>query len=289
MSRYQFIEQVAATEPVQVLCRVLAVSVAGYYQWRSRPARLTPAWEPAATAAFCRHAQRYGTRRLRAELRAEGHAVGRYALRSWLHRRGWRALSTRPQRPRTTVADPEAVVAENLLLNQPAPTAPNQVWVGDITYLPLVGGRWCYLATWRDTYSRRVVGWHLDQQMPTELVLTALEQALTLRQPVPGLIIHADRGSQYTSSACRARIEKAQALASYSRPGNPYDNAQAEAGWSTLKTELLPNGGAFASLEEARLEVAHYLDTYFNLDRRHSALGYRSPHQFERDFQISIS
>ena len=289
MSRYQFIEQGVATASVQVLCRVLQVSVAGYYQWRSRPARPVPAWEPAATAAFCRHAQRYGTRRLRAEVRAEGHAVGRYALRSWLYRRGWRALSTRPQRPRTTVADPAAVVAENLLLNQPAPTRLNQVWVGDITYLPLVGGRWCYLATWRDTYSRRVVGWHLDQQMPTELVLTALEKALTLRQPAPGLIIHADRGSQYTSAACRARIGKAQALASYSRPGNPYDNAQAEAGWSTLKTELLPRSGAFASLEEVRLEVAYYLDTYFNLDRRHAALGYRSPHQFERDFRINLS
>jgi len=84
--------------------------------------------------------------------------------------------------------------------------------VGDITYLPLIGGRWCYLATWRDTCSRRVVGWHLDQQMPTELVLKALEQALTLRQPAPGLVIHADRGSQYTSAACRTRIEKAQAL-----------------------------------------------------------------------------
>jgi transposase InsO family protein len=289
MSRYQFIEQAAAAEPVQVLCRVLAVSVAGYYQWRSRPARPIPVWEPAATAAFSRHAQRYGSRRLCAELRAEGHVVGRYALRSWLRRRGWRALSTRSHRPRTTVADPEAVVAENLLLGQLAPTAPNQVWVGDITYLPLLGGRWCYLATWRDTYSRRVVGWHLDQHMPTELVLTALEQALTLRQPAPGLIIHAERGSQYTSSACRTRIEKAQALASYSRPGNPYDNAQAEAGWSTLKTELLPPGSAFANLEEARLEVAYYLDIYFNLDRRHSALGYRSPHQFECDFRTSIS
>jgi transposase InsO family protein len=146
-------------------------------------------------------------------------------------------------------------------------------------------GRWCYLTTWRDTCSRRVVGWHLDTQMPTELVLTALEQALTLRQPAPGLVIHADRGSQYTSAACRTRIEKAQALASYSRPGNPYDNAQAEAGWSTLKTELLPHGGAFANLEEARLELAYY----FNLDRRYSALGYRSPHQFERDFQSNSS
>jgi putative transposase len=125
--------------------------------------------------------------------------------------------------------------------------------------------------------------------MPAELVLNALEQALMFRQLAAGLIIQADRGSQYTSAACRTRIAKALALASFSRPGNPYDNAQAEAGWSTLKTELLPHGGTFATLEEARLEVAYYLDTYFNLDRRHSALGYRSPHQFERDFLTDLS
>ena len=289
MSRYQFIQDCTEPWPVQVLCHVLGVSCAGYYQWRGRAQPAPVPWQVAAQAAFLRHARRYGTRRLRAELRAEGHAVGRYALRSWLHRHGLRALSTRPQRPRTTVADPAAVVAENRLLGQPAPTAPDRVWVGDITYLPLVGGRWCYLATWRDACSRRVVGWHLAAQMPTELVLLALEQALTLRQPAPGLIVHADRGSQYTSAACRARVAQAGAVPSFSRPGNPYDNAQAESGWSTLKTELLPHGTAFASLEEARLEVAHYLDTYFNLDRRHSALGYRSPHQFEHDFKINLS
>jgi putative transposase len=94
-----------------------------------------------------------------------------------------------------------------------------------------------------------VVGWHLDRQMPTELMLIALEQALTLRQPAPSLIIHADPGGWYTNSACRTRIERAQALASYSRPGNPYDNAQAEAGWNTLKTDLFLHGGVFASLE----------------------------------------
>ena len=235
--------------------------------------------------AFTRHARRYGTRRLRAELHAEGHAMGRYVLRSWLHRNDLRALSTRPQRPRTTVVDPAAVVAENRLLGQPASTAPNQVWVGDITYLPLVGGRWCYLATWRDACSRRVVSGHLAAQMPTELMLHALEQVLTLRQPAPGLLIHADRGSQYTSVAYRACIAAAGALPSFSRPGNPHDNAQAGAGWSTLKTELLPGGSPFASLEEARLEVAHYLDTYFNLDRRHSALGYHSSNYFKTHFQ----
>ena len=286
--RYRFIAACTELWPVQVLCHVLAVSTAGYYQWHRRPPQPAAAWQEAAQAAFTRHARRYGTRRLRAELRAEGHAVGRYALRTWLRQKGLRALSTRPHRPRTTVADPAAVVAENRLLGRPAPTAPDQVWVGDITYLPLMGGRWCYLATWRDACSRRVVGWHLAAQMPTERVLLALEQALTLRQPAPGLIVHADRGSQYTSAACRARIDQAKAVPSFSRPGNPYDNAQAEAGWSTLKTELLPLGTVFASLEEARLEVAHYLDTYFNLDRRHSALGYRSPHQFEQDLKTNL-
>ena len=244
MSRYQVIAGCTEPWPVQVLCQVLAVSTAGYYQWRRRSPRPVAPWQEAAQAAFTRHARRYGTRRLRAELRAEGHAVGRYALRTWLHRNELRALSTRPLRPRTTVADPAAVVAENKLLGRPAPTAPDRVWVGDITYLPLVGGRWCYLATWRDACSRRVVGWHLAAQMPTELVLLALEQALTLRQPAPGLIVHADRGSQYTSAACRARVAQAGAVPSFSRPGNPYDNAQAEAGWSTLKTELLPHGTA---------------------------------------------
>ncbi|MGI4832006.1 MAG: IS3 family transposase [Janthinobacterium lividum] len=289
MNKYQFIRAQAGTWTVSELCQGLGVSRSGYYQWQAAVPRPAPTWQPAAQQAFTRHARRYGTRRLRAELQAEGHRVGRYALRSWMQVSGQRALSTRPQRPRTTRSDPAAVLAQNRLLGQSAPTRPNQVWVGDITYLPLMGGRWCYLATWRDACSRRVVGWQLAAQMPTELVLTALEQALTLRQPVPGLVVHADRGSQYTSQACRQRIEQAGALASYARPGNPYDNAQAEAGWSTLKTELLPHGGAFASLEEARLEVAYYLDTYFNLDRRHSALGYRSPHQFEADLLQHLS
>ena len=112
---------------------------------------------------------------------------------------------------------------------------------------------------------------------------------MTLRQPAPGLIVHADRGSQYTSAACRARAAQAGAVPSFSRPGNLYDNAQAKSGWSTLKTELLPHGTAFDSLEEARLEVAHYLDTYFNLERRHSALNYRSLHQFEHNLKTNLS
>ena len=110
-----------------------------------------------------------------------------------------------------------------------------------------------------------------------------------MRQPAPGIIIHADRGSQYTNAAYRARIaRRAGGLPSFRRPGNPYENAQAEAGWSTLKTELLPSGSPFASLEEARLEMTHYLDTYFNLDRRHSTLGDHSPRQFEFELKTTL-
>ena len=210
---------------MQLRCRLLAVSSVGHDQCQKRLTPSVATWPPAAQAIFTRHTRRYGTRRLRAELHAEGHAVVHYALRTWLLRNDLRALSIRPQRPRMPVADPAAVVAENRLLGRSAPTAPDLVWVGDIPNLPLVGGRWCYLASWRDACSRRVVGGHLAAQMPTELVLHVLEQALMLRQPAPGLIIHADRGSQYTSAAYRARIDQAGAVPSFSRPGNLYDNA----------------------------------------------------------------
>lgn len=131
------------------------------------------------------------------------------------------------------------------------------------------------------------MGWHLAAHTPTKLVQLHLEQALTLRQPAPGLIIHAHHGSQYTSVACRARVAQSGAVPNFSQPANLYDNAQAKASWCIPKTELFPHGTAFASLEEARLEVGHYLDTYFNLDR-HPALRYRWPHQYELDFQINL-
>ena len=148
-----------------------------------------------------------------------------------------------------------------------------------------MGGRWCYLATWRDACSRRVVGWYLAAQMPTELVLLALEQALTLRQPAPGLIIHADRGSQHSSAACRVRIAQAGGLLSFSRPGNPHDNAlpgttQAESFWSRLKTEELERREwpVLADLADAQASVADYFDCY-NHERLHSRIDYQFPYR----------
>ncbi|AMJ66031.1 hypothetical protein AXW84_11755 [Hymenobacter sp. PAMC 26628] len=237
----------------------------------------------AAQRVFTTHAGRYGQRRLRAQLRREGHEVGRQRLRGWLSASGLRALSTRTSTrpPRTTQADPQAVAAANKLATWPAATAPNQIWVGDITYLALATGQWAYLACWRDAFSRRVVGWHVSESLHTDLILTTFNRAVAVCQPPPGLLVHADRGSQYTSDAFTQLLNRTQAIASLSRPGNPYDNALAESGWSTLKTELLPRGACFADREEARLELAEYLDHYDNTQRLHSALGYCTPLKIE--------
>ncbi len=294
MKRFAFIALHAPCWPVREQCRLLDVSPSGYYAWRKRaPATAEPAlpaWQVAAQRVFSAHAGRYGQRRLRAQLRREGHAVGRQRLRGWLSASGLRALctraSTRP--PRTTQADPQAVAAANKLATWPAATAPNQIWVGDITYLALATGNWAYLACWRDAFSRRVVGWHVSESLHTDLILTAFNRAVAVCQPPPGLLVHADRGSQYTSEAFTRLLDRTQAIASLSRPGNPYDNALAESGWSTLKTELLPRGACFADLEEARLELAEYLDHYYNTQRLHSALGYCTPLEIELHYLFNL-
>ena len=295
MKRFAFIALHAPGWPVRQQCRLLGVSASGYYAWQKRvpvaaAEQALPAWQVAARRVFATHAGRYGQRRLRAQLRREGHAVGRQRLCSWLSANGLRALCTRASSrpPRTTQADPQAVAAANKLATWPAATAPNQIWVGDITYLALAAGNWAYLACWRDAFSRRVVGWQVSESLHTDLILTAFNRAVVVCQPPPGLLVHADRGSQYTSDAFTQLLSRTQAIASLSRPGNPYDNALAESGWSTLKTELLPRGACFADLEEARFELAEYLDHYYNTQRLHSALGYCTPLEIELHYLFNL-
>ena len=152
---------------------------------------------------FARHGRRYGTRRLRAELHAEGHLLGRWRIRSVLHAHGLRAQQPRSFVPRTTDSVHGRRIAPNLLLNQLYPTSPDQVWVGDITYLPRQGGGWLYLATWLDRCARKVVGWDVRANMPEGLVREALRRALVTRQPPARLIVHSDQGSQYTATRFR--------------------------------------------------------------------------------------
>ena len=286
MSAYQHIAQRQAQVPVRQLCDALHVAPSAYYAWQRRqlPAP-EPAWQVAIRTAFKWHSARYGTRRLRAELHAQGHVVGRWRIRRTLAAAGLRAQQPRSFVPRTTDSDPNVRAAPNRLLGQPAPTAPNQVWVGDITYLPKQGGGWLYLATWLDRYSRKVVGWDVREAMPEDLVSEALRRALSVRQPAAGLVVHSDQGSQYAANNFKALVARHEAVQSMSRRGNCYDNAHAESFWSRLKTELL-DGGSFRNLTEARLEISHYL-AYYNAERRHSALGYLAPNHFETHLQTT--
>lgn len=157
---------------------------------------------------------------------------------------------------------------------------PNQVWVSDITYIMLGNGRWAYLVVWMDLWSRLVVGWHLDETMEADLIITAFRRAALGRQPRPGLIAHSDRGGQYASKEFRRLLNRYSCRQSMSRPDDPYDNAFAESYWSRLKAELMEDG-AFLSLADARLEIGEYIDNYYNTVRLHSALDYLSPVQFE--------
>ena len=239
----------------------------------------------AVREAFSRHSQHYGTRRLRAEVQAGGHAVGRWRIRRVLKAHGLRAQQPRSFVPRTTDSDPAVRAAPNRLLGQPAPTAPNRVWVGDITYMPRQGGGWLYLAVWLDRCSRKIVGWDVRDTMPEDLVSEALRRALAVRWPPAGLVVHSDQGSQYTATRFKQLLTRHGAVASRSRRGNCYDNAHVESFGSCFKAELL-DGGNFSGLAEAKLEISHHV-AYYNAERRHSALGYQSPNHFETHFQTT--
>lgn len=287
MSVYEHIARRQVQVPVRQLCHALRVAPSAYYAWRRQQERAVPepGWQVAVREAFARHSQRYGTRRLRAEVQAEGHRVGRGRIRRVLAQHGLRAQQPRAFVPRTTDSDPAVRAAPNRLLGQPAPTAPNRVWVGDITYLPRQGGGWLYLAVWLDRCSRKVVGWDVREAMPEDLVSEALRRALAVRRPPAGLIVHSDQGSQYTATRFKDLLARHGAQQSMSRRGNCYDNAHAESFWSRFKAELL-DGGRFPVLEEARLEISHHV-AYYNAERRHSALGYLAPNHFETHLQTT--
>ena len=288
MRCFQFVDYLRDEHPVRRVCRVLERVPSRYYAWRAARTSgavgtATPAWETAAVAVFDQHKRRYGTRRIRAELRDQGHAVGRQALRGALRRHGRRALQPKSFAPRTTDSTHGRRCAPNLLRDQPKPTAPNRVWVSDITYLPLASGQWAYLCAFQDVCTKTVAGWQVAEAMPEALVTSALCRALLAQQPAPGLVVHSDRGGQYCATAYRALLAEHGCQWSQSRRGDCYDNAQAESLWSRLKTEELAarDWPVFADLADAQASVAAYFD-YYNHERRHSSIGYLTPYQFHQ-------
>jgi transposase InsO family protein len=226
---------------------------------------------------FRRHRRRYGYRRVGEELSDRGVTCAPARVRRLMAQRALHALQPKNFLPKTSDGRADKPSA-NLLCGQPLPEAPDQAWAGDITFIPTSTG-WLYLAVVIDLCSRRIVGWSLADHLRSDLVLDALRQALQTR-PANATIFHSDRGSQYGSTPFRKALAKAGLRQSMSARANPYENAWTESFIGTLKHEML-QGGCFDNASDARTEIFEYIDGYYNTHRKHSALGYKTPLQFE--------
>jgi putative transposase len=227
---------------------------------------------------FTRHRRRYGHRRVRQELTDEGALCAAHRVRRLMTQRGLKALQARHYLPRTSDGRADKP-SDNLLLNEPLPSKPNEVWTGDITFIACSGG-WLYLAVVLDLYSRKIVGWALADNLRAPLVMAALQQALRSRRRATKTIFHSDRGSQYGSGAYRQMLQQAGLRQSMSARANPYHNAWTESFMATLKTEMIQDR-CFLDQKQARLELFAYIESYYNTQRKHSALAYLSPAKFE--------
>ncbi len=227
---------------------------------------------------FRTHRRRYGARRISRQLRREGETCSRRRARKLLQKQGLQAIQPKSFRVKTTDSSHGLGYNDNLLLQALDPTGINQVWLGDITYIPLRGRRFAFLSALMDLYSRRILIWNLKDNMKEELVLSCLRAAIVSRAPSPGLIHHSDRGGQYAGGRYRRLLDQWRMVQSMSRADNCYDNAFMESCYGTLKRELEME--IYADLHEARKEIAAYVRYYNNL-RLHSSLNYRTPAEFE--------
>jgi len=236
---------------------------------------------------FERHRRRYGSRRIASELKAQHIRIGRFAVRTMMRRQNLLAMAPRRFVPRTTDLRHTGQASPNLLRDEAnAPQKPREVIVGDISYLPIRSGRWSYLASWQDKYSKRIVGWAVEDRMTDDLVTKALGKAISSGSISCGTIVYTGRGSQYVSNSFRALLQTNKCRQSMSRRANCYDDAQAESFFSRYKAELLEDG-MFESVEQARSETFSYIEGYYNRVRRHSSLRYKTPEEFERERHIN--
>ena len=268
---------------------MLEVSPSGYYAWRKR---LTIAPKPRrknlsllVKTCYFENRRRYGVRRITASINKDGVKIGKYQVRQLMKEQSLVAIGAKKFVPKTTNSK-GTIASPNLLKDvKIEECAPTKIIIGDITYIPLQDGSWCYLAMWQDKVTRRIVGWSLAATMTAELVISALQKAIRLGLVLAGAIIHSDQGSQYASNDFRKLLQTVCLQQSMSGKGNCYDNAQAESFFSRFKAELI-EGGAFADLDEARSEIFTYIEGYYNRFRIHSSLGYKTPIEFENEWKI---
>jgi transposase InsO family protein len=290
---YAGIDQILIHEsfPASAVCDLLEVSRSGFYAWRSAHQSQRAARDeelvPVIQEVFWLHRRRYGARRIAVELSSRGIACGVARVARLLKTQGLKAIQPRSYQPRTTESRHGLGYNENLLFGREAASGVDEVWVADLTYIPLLprrsSGRFGYLAMLMDLSSRRIVGWEYGESMDEELVLGALKRAIRDRQPPAGLIHHSDRGSQYAAGRYREVLRRSRIRQSMSAAGNCYDNAFMESCFGTVKTEL--ELVEYASSWEAVREIRSYV-SYYNLERRHSSLGYVSPAEFERETAV---
>ena len=282
-----FIHDHVADFPVQVMCELLGVSRGGYYAWAGR-AESARAADDRTLAAEIRAAYeasrgRYGSPRVHAELRARGRRIGRKRVARLMRGMGLAARRRRRFR-RTTDSRHAFPIAPNLLERNFTAEAPDRVWLADLTYIWTAQG-WLYLAAVLDLYTRRVVGWAMADHLRHELTLAALDMAIVRQRPAPGLVHHADRGVQYAAHGYRTRLRRHGMVCSMSRKGDCWDNAVAESFFATLRAELVDHE-RYPTREAATKSIGDYIDNFYNVERRHSYLGYLNPIEFELRSQI---
>lgn len=280
--RYQFIQAHRREFQVRLMCRVLEVSRGGFYLWLKRPAsrRSVENCRLLLEIRAIHKASRetYGSPRVHAQLQSPSKSCGRNRVARLMRENGIRAKRKRKFRA-TTDSKHNSPVQENILGRRFDVETPNKAWVGDITYIPTQEG-WLYLAALMDLHSRRIVGWCMDNRISRHLVARALEMACFQRSPEPGLLHHSDRGSQYASHDYQKLLKDHGIVCSMSRKGNCWDNAAMESFFSTLKMELVYHRN-YESRAQAQADIFDYIEVFYNRQRLHSALGYRSPAAFE--------
>lgn len=264
------------------MCQALSVSRSGFYSWLKRPESRRQIENRRLDAhiksIYMKSKRRYGSPKITNELRDIGWKVSKNRVARRMRQAGLRSIVRRKYRP-TTDSNHSHPVAPNLLGRNFTASAPDKVWVSDITYIPTKSG-WLYLTVFLDLFSRLVVGWSLSSSLSKEMVLTALYRSIRRRNPSPGLVIHSDRGIQYACRDFKKVLKKHGFIQSMSRKGDCWDNAIAESFFSILKSELV-HRERFVGPKKALRSVFEYIEVFYNRQRKHSTLGYLPPAEYE--------
>jgi transposase InsO family protein len=280
---FSFMAENSQIFDVKKMAEILGVTTGGYYKWVKRGRKKTRAERHESTASAIKRIHKksrktYGVPRIFKALRESGIKISRKTVALLMRELGIAGKSGRKKKVKTTDSDHNLPISPNLLKQNFTVDKPNKVWVSDITYLATLTG-WVYLCVILDLFNREVIGWSAADNMKTSLVIDAFDKAIIYKRPPNGVIFHSDRGSQYASHAFRKKLENNKFFQSMSKKGDCYDNAVAESFFGTLKTEEVEDK-IYYDLEDARLNMFDYIETFYNTERMHSFLGYTSPRKY---------